>query len=72
MATRRYRRQRGSSPLKVLLAFTMLMQGGPIRLPGVKRQDGLALICPNDSDELVDNGDGTCYCQHCGTLFEIV
>lgn len=72
MAARRYRGQGISSPIKVLLAFSLLKQHGPIRLPGVRRKGSLALTCPEDGDELVDNGDGTCYCQKCGTQYQII
>jgi uncharacterized protein YbaR (Trm112 family) len=72
VAARRYRGRKLDPHLKVLLAVTLLKQHGPIRLPGVRRRAGRALTCPKDGDELVDNGDGTCYCQRCGRRFEII
>ena len=72
MAAKRYREYGIGSVLGVLLGFSSLKQYGPIRLPGVKRLAGLALTCPDDDDELIDNGDGTASCQHCGKSYKIL
>lgn len=29
----------------------------------------LAAPCPDDNGILISNGDGSCYCQECGTYF---
>lgn len=71
MAARRYQRRGIGTPLQLILAFSLLKQQGPIRLPGKLLSQGKTLTCCADGDELVETGDGDYYCQKCGQQYLI-
>ena len=69
MAARPSQIQRVVLSLTVLLAYLLLKENPPIRLPGKGKGAGKSGVCPLDGGEVVPARSGKYICQKCGKVY---